>query len=352
MFGQAGANHATNLPAMDNKDIQKLFNQRVASYIVKQYHYSLPVYLFLDIHGDVNLCEQLHYLCETEDGAADMSDSALDAGMKRQTMNPPKVISFSGFCVGGFETKLAVDQLECINGNSILSDWYNRQMARAIENGKNAIMARFYRMMLSNAHPDNTGNNAGLTTRDQVIGSLSNPVLFDKNNADLWFTSILQVIKQMPRSDEMNGTFGLSTENAYIFGPPSMEQVLMQTDKYLSYDTVGSCANCALFQDVFTHKPRGIMPITSHCVESYTCRSAGNDLTVYPVLFGRRYKGAKADMRVKVSTYMTEDEESMINKVKFYTHGHVYDSRYIGVGHITVDTEQPQTVEGCTPRGV
>lgn len=352
MFGQAGANHATNLPAMDNKDIQKLFNQRVASYIIKQYHYTLPLHLFFDITGDVNLCETLHYMCETDDGSPDMSDSALDAGYKNQTMNPPKIVSFSGFCVGGFTTKLAVDQLECINGNSILSDWYNRQMARAIENGKNAIMARFYRMLLSSAHPDNSGNNAGLTTHDQTVGSLSNPVRFNVDNADKWFTSVLAVIKQMPRADEMNGMFGLSAENAFIFGPPSMEQVLMQTDKYLSYDSVGSCANCALFQDVFTHKPRGIMPITSHCVESYTCKSGGNDLTVYPVLFGRRYQGAAGNMRVKVSTYMTEDEESMINKVKFYTHGHVYDSRNLGVGYIVTESLQPETIQGCTPAGV
>ena len=164
MFGNAGgANHATNLPALDNKDIQKLFNQRVASYIIKQFHYSLPLNLFFDIEGDVDLCSTIHYMCETDDGAPDMSDSALDAKFKRQTMNPPKIISFSGFCVSGLETKLAVDQLECIKGNSILNDWYNRQLSRAIEKGKDAIMVRFYRMLLASAHPGNSGNGAGTT---------------------------------------------------------------------------------------------------------------------------------------------------------------------------------------------
>lgn len=349
MFGNAGANHATNLPALDNKDIQKLFNQRVASYIIKQFHYSLPLNLFFDITGDVDLCSTIHYLCETDDGAPDMSDSALDAKFKRQTMNPPKIISFSGFCVSGLETKLQVDQLECIKGNSILNDWYNRQLSRAIEKGKDAIMVRFYRMLLSSAHPGNSGNTAGLQTCDQTVGSLSKPVIFDCENADLWFTSILAVIKQMPMGNASDGMFGQSVENAFIFGPPSMEQVLMQTDKYLSYDTVGSCANCALFTDVFTHKPRGIMPITSHCVESYTCQSGGENLTVYPILFGRRYQGAAGQMRVQTKTYMTEDCESVINRTKFYHHGHVFDSRFLGLGHITIATKQPQTVDGCTP---
>ena len=157
----------------------------------------------------------------------------------------------------------------------------------------------------------------GLQTCDQIVGSLANPVCFDAENADLWFTSILAVIKQMPMGNASDGMFGQSVENAFIFGPPSMEQVLMQTDKYLSYDQVGSCANCALFSDVFTHKPRGIMPITSHCVESYECISAEKSLTVYPVLFGRRYQGAKGQMRVQTKTYMTEDCESVINRTKF-----------------------------------
>lgn len=349
MFGQAGVNHATNLPAMDNQDMQKLFDQRVASYIIKQYHYTLPLHLFFNITSDVDLCTQLNYLCETDDGSPDMSDSALDAKFKRQTMSPPKIISFSGFCVGGFETKLSVDQLECVEGNSILRDWYNRQLARAIEKGKNAIMARFYRMLVTNVHPGNCGNKAGLQTCDQVIGELAHPVLFDADNADLWFTSILAVIKQMPMGVMDPGAFGQSAENAFIFGPPSMEQVLMQTPEYNTYDTVGACANCGLFQDVFTHKPRGIMPITSNCVESYTCQAGGEDLTVYPVLFGRRYAGAAGQLRVNTHTYTTEDGESVINRVKFYHHSHVYDSRNLGKAFITIKTQQPKTVEGCTP---
>ena len=351
MFGNAGANHATNLPAMDNKDVQKLFNQRVASYIIKQYHYTLPLHLFFDITGDVDLCTQIHYLCQTEDGSPDMSDSAIDASFKRQTMNPPKIVSFSGFCVGGFETKLSVDQLECINGNSILNDWYNRELARAIDKGKEAILVRFYRMLLSSAHPGNSGNAAGLNTCDQTVGELANPVKFDKENADLWFTSVLAVIKQMPRGNYMGSEFGRSVEDAFIFGPPAMEQVLMQTDDYNSYDKVGSCANCALFSDTFNHMPRGIMPITSHCVESYTCGTGADAITVYPVLFGRRYMGAAGQMRVTSKMYEEESSDAIINRVKFYHHGHVYDSRHLGVAYINICTEQPATVEGCTPGG-
>lgn len=348
MFGNSGANHAANLPAMDNKDVQKLFNQRVSEYIIKQYYYTLPLHLFFTIESNVDLCEQINYLCQVDEGAPDMEDSAIDGKLNRHTMSPPKIVSFSGFCVGGFETKLATDQLQCIKGNSILFDWYNNELARAIEKGRNAILVRFYRMLVANAHPENSGNNAGLQTHDQIVGSIREPVLFDKQNADLWFSSMLAVVKQMPSPSMPDDTYGVSTENAFMFGHPSMEQVLMQVEAYSSYDRVGDCASCALFSDVFNKKPRGIMPITSFCVESYTTKSASGEITIFPVLFGRRNMGAAGQLRVTSHLYTTEDGESQINRIKFYSHGHVYDSRCLGLGHIVIKTDQPQTIEGYT----
>lgn len=347
MFGNNGINHAANLPSIDNKDLQVLLGTRLAQYVIAQYRRTLPLHLFLQIDSDVDLCRTITYLCEDHDNVPDMSDSAIDGSVKRKTIAPPKVVTFQGFCKGGFETKLSIEQLECIEQSEILSKWYNDQMATAIDNGRNAIMARFYRHLMTHHHPKNTGSNAGLTGGGNEVGSPTNPVLFDPANADKFFTSVLNVIKQMPRASSVDSEFGESMEDAFIFGPQSMESVLMQTPEYMQYDSVGSCANCSLFKDVFTHMPRGIMPITSFCVESRTCDSGNGPLTIYPVLFGKRYHGSKASLRVKFHNYKSLDGESVFYRVNFYHHIHTFDPRFMGVAWITVQNEQPATVEGC-----
>jgi len=348
MFGSNGINHAANLPSIDNADLQVLLGTRLAEYVIFQYRRTLAVNLFLQIDSNVDLCKTITYLCEDHDTVPDMSDSAVDGSIKRKTIAPPKTKTFHGFCKGGFETKLATEQLECIQQSDILSQWYNNQLATAIENGQNAIMARFYRHLLTNAHPRNTGLNAGMTGGGNIVGSPTNPVLFDPSNADKFMTSILNVIKQMPKAASVQNEFGTSTDDAFFFGPQSMESVLMQVDDYNRYDSVGSCANCSLFTDTFKHMPRGIMPITSFCVESRTCDSGGEPLTIYPVLFGKRYQGSKASLRVKTHNYQSLDGDSVFYRVNFYHHIHTYDPRFLGVAWITVVSEQPATVTGCT----
>lgn len=347
MFGANSVNHAANLPAIDNQELQILLGTRLSEYIVKQYRRTLAVNLFLDIESSVDLCRTIQYLVEDHDDVPDMSDSAVDGPLKRKTIAPPKVMQFQGFCKGGFETKLAVEQLECIQQSEILNKWYNDQMATAIENGANAIMARFYRHMITNSHPKNTGGNAGLTGGGNQVGLPTRPVLFDPANADKWASSILDTIKQMPRATSVPNEFGVSAEDAFFFGPQKMESVFMQVPEYNSYDRVGDCASCALFKDVFDRKPRGLMPITSYCVESRTCQSGAGPLTIYPVLFGKRYLGSKASMRVKTHNYMSNDQESVFYRVTFYHHIHTYDPRFQGVSWITVKNDQPATVEGC-----
>ncbi len=348
MFGNNGVNHAANLPAIDNQDLQVLLGTRLSEYIIFQYRRTLAIHLFLEIDSDVDLCKTITYLCENHDEVPDMSDSAIDGSLKRKVLAPPKVKVFQGFCKGGFETKLSVEQLECINQSEVLSKWYNDQMATAIENGRNALMARFYRHMLTNAHPKNTGSNAGMSGGGQQVGSPTQPVLFDPANADKFMTSLINVIKQMPRTESVPNEFGVSTEDAFFFGPQSMEAVFMQTEAYHRYDAVGSCNSCQMFKDVFDKKPRGLMPITSFCVESRTCVSGEGSITVYPVLFGKRYKGSKAAMRVQSHNYMSEDRESVFYRVNFYHHIHTYDCRFLGVAWITVRSDQPATVTGCT----
>lgn len=342
-----GINYAAGLPAIDNKELQVLIGTRLSEYVIAQYRRTLALNLFLQIDADVDLCRSITYLCEDHDTTPDMSDMAIDGVVKRKTMSPPKVKTFQGFCKGGFESKLSVEQLECINQVPVLKKWYDDQLATAIENGRNAIMARFYRHLLTNHHPQNSGLNAGLSGGGQTVGSQDNPVLFNKDNSDKFTMSVLNVIKQMPRGAMVENEFGYSEEGGFIFGPQAMESVYMQTPEYTRYDSVGDCANCGLFRDVFAHKPRGLMPITSFCVEKMTCTSGGNSLTIYPVLFGKRYMGAKAALRVKTMNYMSPDGESVFFKTNFYHHIHTYDPRHFGVAWITVEDEQPATVAGC-----
>lgn len=348
MFNPNSINHAANLPSMDNKDLQVLFGTRLAQYVIQQYRRTLAVHLFLDIDSDVDLCRTITYLCEDHDDVPDMSDSAIDAGIKRKVLAPPKVKTFSGFCKGGFETKLATEQLECINQSEILSKWYNGQLATSIQNGRNAIMARFYRHAITKAHPKNTGSNAGLTGGGNQVGTQTKPVLFDPENADLLMTSMLNVIKQMPRPVSVDNEFGVSVENSYFFGPQEMESVFMQVVDYNRFDSVGECANCSLFKDVFDKKPRGFMPITSFCVESRTCQTGGGPLTVYPVLFGIRYQGTKGSIRVTTKNYESRDGDSVFYRVNFYHHIHTFDPRFTGVAWITIRHAQPAVVDGCS----
>lgn len=348
MFSNHGSNHAANLPSIDNADLQVVFGTRLSQYVIAVYRRTLAVHLFLNIDDDVDLCRTITYLCEDHSDVPDMSDSAIDGSMKRKTLAPPKVKTFSGFCKGGFETKLATEQVECIEKSEILSSWYSGQLATAIKNGRNAIMARFYRHMLTYAHPQNTGSNAGLTGGGQEVGSPNRPVLFDPDNADLLMTSILNVIKQMPDPGETANEYGMSKEGGYFFGPQAMESVFQQVESYNRYDSVGDCATCSLFTDVFDKKPRGLMPITSFCVESRKCQTGANeDITVYPVLFGIRNHGTKAQLRVKSKNYESTDGESVFYRVNFYHHIHTYDCRFSGVAWITIRSNQPTTVEGC-----
>lgn len=343
-----GINHAANLPAIDNRDMQALLGTRIADYVIRVYRKTLALHLFLRIDSDIDLCREIAYLCEDTSDRPQMSDSAVDGAFKRQTMSPPKIVRFQGFCKGGFESKLASEQLECINQSPILRQWFQNQLESAIEDGKNAIMARFYRHLMSKVHPRNTGANAGLISGGNQLGTLANPVLFDPENADKWMTSILDTVKQMPRKQAPDNEYAQSTDDAFFFGPRSMESVLMQTDAYNSYDKVGECAKCSLFKDVFDKMPRGIMPITSNCIESYTCQTAGGALTIYPVLFGKRYMGSKAAIRVNSSSYETPDKDSIIYRTKFYHHIHTYDSRFLGLSWIVVKNNQPATIEGCS----
>ena len=346
-----GVPYAANYSAQDSKELQILFGTRISEYVLEIYRQTLNLELILRVDSNLDLCQSITYLCEDSNSVADMMDTALDGGLKEHTLSVPRIKTFHGFRKGGFRYKLAVEQLECITQNNILRDWFNSQLAKSIEAGRQAIMARWYRELIANVHPKNTGNDAGMLYGRNVVGSFGAPVLFNPRNADKFFMAVLSVIKQMPKTASPMGEWNRGIDaDAFIFGPSIMENVLMQSETYLQSRNAANCActNCALFKDVFSCHPRGILPITGDCIESYTCVDGGSSHTVYPVLFGRRFLGAKASLRIKTHNWMSQDEQSVFYQTLFYHHMHVYDNRFLGLGYIVIDQDQPEVIASCT----
>ena len=231
-----GINHASGLPAMDSQSLQILLGTRLSSYVITQLRRTLPANLFLSIDADIDLCSTTTFLCEDFSDTPQLQDSALDSSIKRRTVAPPKVVSFHGFHKGAFEYKIAKEQLECINKSAILKSWYQKSMQRAVEDGRQSIMARFVRYLMTNGvHPDNTGNNAGLTEKGHVLGTPSDPIALipdDFEGIDDWYNEILNVSQQMPDTVPMDNEFGRSKDNLFLFGPMQLESLLRKTPEY------------------------------------------------------------------------------------------------------------------------
>lgn len=350
-FGTSfGVNHAANLPTYDTKDLQIIFGTMISDYVITVFRRVLNLHLILQIDSSLDLCKTITYLCEDDSGIADMADTALDGPIKEQFISMPKVRTFHGFAKGGFRHKLAAEQLECIMQSDILRNWFHNQLAQSIENGRQALMARWYKELIIHAHAKNSGNNAGMLYGGQVVGELGAPVLFNPDTVDKYFLSVLEVMKQMPltASTTTEWNRGLDSGDWFMFGPSIIEGILMASPQYTNWAQNGcDCAACALFKDVFTCKPRGITILTGDCVESYTCTSGGDTHTVYPILFGRKYKGAKAALRVQSHQWVTEDQQSIFYQTIFYHHMYVYDPRFLGVSYIVIEREQPPVIASC-----
>ena len=350
-FGTSfGVNHAANLPTYDTKDLQIIFGTMISDYVITVFRRVLNLHLILQIDSSLDLCKTITYLCEDDSGIADMADTALDGPIKEQFISMPKIRTFHGFAKGGFRHKLAVEQLECIMQSDILRNWFHNQLAQSIENGRQALMARWYKELIAHAHPDNSGNSAGMLNKRWVVGEMGAPVHFTPDTVDDYFMQVLSVMKEMPRaaSPTTEWNRGLDSGDWFMFGPSVMETILMQAEKYTNWAQNGcDCAACALFKDVFSCKPRGITILTGDCVESYRCESGGNPHTVYPVLFGRKYMGAKAALRVQSHQWQTEDQQSIFYQTIFYHHMYVYDPRWLGLSYITIEDRKPPVIASC-----
>lgn len=340
-----GANYAAGLPALDNESLQVLLGTRLSQYVIAQFKRRLPAQLFINIDMDVDLCTTHSFICEDHSDLPHIQSSAINGGVKRKTLTPPKVKTFHGYHTGGFETKMAREQLTCINGNQILRDWYRNSLEQAIEDGKQSIMAWFYRYLMAyGVHPDNTGNNAGQVRKKWRIGSRTRPIRLTPDNIDVWYVNLLNVIGEMPRMTMVENEFGASKENAFLFGPPELESLLMKNERYNSWDKIGDCAACSAFTDVFDRNPRGIYHITSYCTDEYQCRSGNQTVSVFPILFGRRYSGVKASMRVENYSYDSLDKQSTFFRTQFYWNIFVYDCRNLGLSYVILDDVQPEVV--------
>ena len=343
-----GVNHASGLPAMDNKDLQIVLGTRLSNFVITQLRRTLPAHLFISIDSDIDMCQTTTFLCEDLTDTPRLQDSALDASVKRRTVSPPRTVSFHGFHKAAFEYKLAKEQLECINKSQILKQWYSNNMQRAVEDGRQTIMSRFVRYLMTNgAHPSNTGNNAGLTEKGHVLGTVSDPIALspdDFTTIDDWYVEMLEVVRQMPATQPMDNEFGRSKEDMFIFGPVQLEALLMKTPEYQNASTMGeSCRGCAYFNDVFDKMPRGIFHITSYCIEQRIVKNGNDCCKVYPILFGKRYQGTKASLRVDTKNYDSLDGESMFFRTTFYWNIYTYDCRNMGISYVTIADRKPKT---------
>ena len=343
-----GVNHASGLPAMDNESLQIVLGTRLSNYVITQLRRTLPAHLFINIDADIDMCSTTTFLCEDLQDAPRLQDSALDSSTKRRTVAPPKTVSFHGFHKGSFEYKLAKEQLECINKSSILKQWYMSNMQRAVEDGRQSIMARFVRYLMTNGvHPKNMGNNAGLTQGGHVLGTPTDPIALspdDFTTIDDWYVEMLEVARQMPDNGMSDSEFGRSKDNLFLFGPMQLEGLLMKTAAYNDANRMGEmCRACAYFTDAFDKMPRGIYHITSYCTETRIIKNGNDCCKVYPILFGKRYQGTKASLRVDTKNYESEDGESLFFRTTFYWNIYTYDCRNLGLSYVTIADRKPKT---------
>lgn len=343
-----GVDHASPLPAMDNAALKVLVPARLSPYVIEELRFTLPANLFISIDMDVDLCQTVAYLCEDTTDVPRFNDGALDGPTKNVTLSPPRIKEFHGFHKGSFQTKLAKEQVECMQRSPILMAWYRKSLMRAVEDGKQAIMARFYMYAMTNGvHPKNTGNNAGLVESGYVLGTPEEPIILNPNDetgVDDFYDSLLEVADQMPMAGQHENDYPMSQDNLFLFGPTKLKQTARQYRRWHDYDKIGPCGACYMMDSGFDRMPYGIMHITSRCVHSRVCKTGNQTLKSYPILFGRRYQGIKAAIRVDTRTWESQDGESIFFRTNFYFHIHAYDCRNMGIAWVAFENRKPRTI--------
>lgn len=340
-----GVDYASPLPAMENSALSTLIPARLSPYVISTLRYTLPLQLFISIDMDVDLCQKVAFLCDDTTDTPRASDGAIDGPTSRVTVNPPRIKEFHGFHKMSLEAKLAKEQLDCMQRSSILMAWFRRELDRAIEDGRQAIMSRMYAYLMSSGiHPKNTGDAAGLRDSVYTLGTPRNPILLDpdsKHGINTFYSQLKGVIRQMPDFGQPDNEFGKSTDNAFLFTNALIEDVL---DQYDTWNDSDACPRCTMMDGVFKVMPKGIYHITSRCVFSRVCKHGNETLRTYPVLFGKRYQGVKAAIRVENRTWESQDGESIFFRTNFYFNIYAYDCRNFGLAWIAMKPRKPELV--------
>ena len=165
MAGYSSFNYAAGLPQVDNTDLRVLFSNLISTYVIANYRHTLPLNAIMPIGMSVDLCGSKTFLVEDDTETPDFNDTAVDSFVNRRVFTPPRTISFNGWVKSAVETKLSVEQWKCIQQSEILRNWFSRSIDKMVADGKDAIMARFYRHLLTHVPAFNTGLKAGMPTR-------------------------------------------------------------------------------------------------------------------------------------------------------------------------------------------
>ncbi len=345
----SGVQYANGMVNPLTEDIQDLLGYRLSDKYIQNVRKRSPVSLFVNIDMDIDLCRPLAYAIEQKPCSTGFSDSVLGGSVKAQQWdNAPKFKTFHGYREIVKLTKVHKDALTCMEQSDVLMRSMLNDANNGIEEANTAIMNTFVNEILAGGYsPANTGNNAGLQWGGQKLGTPDQPLIFDEDNADKVIRQILGTIKQMPDYSMPMNEFGSSSDNMYWVGHTSMEEVLMGTPAYNSWANIGDCAGCNMFSDVFNKKPRNIMPIGTSCLPARICKTAGEDLTVYPIIFGRRYDGHQGAIRVETDTYQSEDRDWNYHRTKIKYNFHTYDCRNTGVAWVAVKGDKPDKILAC-----
>lgn len=338
-----GKNFASPLGSFDNAASIALMGTRISSYVIRNFSFSSALPLFLSIDSDVDLCGSISYICDTAPAVPTLSDSAVDGVYDRHGISPPKIVTFNGFCKGGVEYKLPKDLLQCVNRSELTRGLMQSTLSSQVAAGRQAIAARFLRHLRAKGiDPSNTGMNAGLITHSKALGTPAEPLLFSPETADSVIMNINDVIREMPHG-AMDAPFIPSANNGFMHTHDSVTSVLRRAPEYSDYATIGDCAGCPTFSAGFNRMPRGLLTLTDFCTESMTMDSGGSPCVIYPILFGRRFSGTKASIRVETSNYTEDVTDSVIFRIVFYWHIHTFDPRYLGLAWVKIEVPEPVT---------
>lgn len=309
-----------------------------------------PISLIMNIDYDFDMCRPTAYAYENDTSCdTGFSDAVIGGNVKPQGWEPTDEYKvFHGYRMMSKLVRIHKDKFECMQQDDFVMRQWLRDSDRNIEQAIEQIKAEFLNFLLAKGiHHDNQGNEAGLIRHDAQLGLITMPLRGSADNMDNIIMEMLKVQRQMPKNNMPLTPYGDPTDNMFFWSDSSLESVLMKTPAYNSWQLIGDCAGCSMFDTTFSKKPRGMMPIGSDCIPATICKSAGKDRRVVPILFGTRNMGINAAIKVETSTYPSEDGKwlNFLTEIKYNINS--YDCRYLGKAYIAIEDEAPEMLGAC-----